>query len=52
MLGWINNFTFESYLEVTDLISEYNKLNTEDEIFFCEDGNRYYLEDDCIECVR
>lgn len=51
MLTWQENYSFDSYSEVIDLISEYNSEHPEDEIFFCQDGNRYYLECDYIEVL-
>lgn len=49
MLTWIDNYTFDSYCEVVDMISDFNSTHSEEEeIFFSDLENGYMLEDDYI----
>lgn len=49
MLTWVDNYTWDSYLEVFDMISDFNSSHSEkEEIFFCETEDGYMLEDDYV----
>lgn len=49
MPTWIDNYIFDSYCEVVDMISDFNLTHSEEEeIFFCDLENGYMLEDDYI----
>lgn len=51
MLTWQEDFDFESYCTVFDMISDFNREHPEEEIFFCEDDGIYYLEYDWIQAM-
>lgn len=49
MLTLIDNYTWDSYAEVVDMISDFNSTHTEEEeIFFAVTEDGYILEDDSI----
>ena len=48
MLTWVDNYTWDSYSEVLDMISDFNSSHSEEEIFFCETEGGYMLEDDYV----
>lgn len=49
MLTWIDNYTWDSYCEVFDMICDFNLTHSEEEeIFFSETEDGYTLEDEHI----
>lgn len=49
MLTWVDNYTWDSYSEVLDMISDFNSSHLEEEeIFFSETEDGYMLEDDYV----
>lgn len=51
MLTWIDNYNWDSYHEVFNMIVNFNEEHPEErEIFFCETDDGFSLEDDYIVC--
>ena len=48
-MTWIDNYTWDSYAEVVDMIYDFNSGHTEEEeIFFAVTEDGYMLEDEHI----